>query len=60
MFSPLVFLFLFFFLNIGPELTSVANLLLFPSSPQSPQYIVVYSSCGSFWFCYVARHLSVA
>ena len=28
--------------------------------PRAPQYIVVYSSCRSFWFCYVGGHLSTA
>ena len=28
--------------------------------PKAPQYIVVYSSCGSFWLCYVGCHLSMA
>ena len=28
--------------------------------PDAPQYIVVYSSCGSFWLCYMGHHLSTA
>ena len=28
--------------------------------PKAPQYIVVYSSCRSFYFCYVGHHLSMA
>ena len=54
---------LFFFLKIGPELTSVANLfflLLLLLLCKAPQYIVVYSSCRSFWLCYVGRRLSMA
>ena len=34
-------------LKFGPELTSVAN-LFFLLLPKAPQYIAVYSSCGSF------------
>ena len=53
--------FLFFFLKIGPELTSVANLFFFfILLSKGPQYIVVYSSCRSFWLCYMGRCLSVA
>ena len=55
------------FFRWAPELTSVANLpflFLFFSffffSPKPPQYIVVYSSCRSFWLCYVGRRLSMA
>ena len=33
--------------KIGPELTPIANLPLFFSSPK-PQYIVVYPRCKSF------------
>ena len=50
----------FFVRNIGPELTSVASLFFFSLLPKAPQYIVVYSSCGSFYFCYVGHHLSMA
>ena len=52
----------FFSLKIGPELTSVADLVIifFFFSPKSPQYVVVYSSYRSFWLCYVGRHLSMA
>ena len=28
--------------------------------PKAPQYIVVYSSCRTFWLCYVGRCLSMA
>ena len=45
--------------QIGPNLTSVANLLFF-LFPKVPQYIVVYSSCRSFQFCYVRCCLSMA
>ena len=40
--------FLFFFLKIGPELTSVANLLflLLLLLPKAPHYVVVYPSVG--------------
>ena len=55
-----------FFLKIGPELTSVANLLFF-SFFFSPKPLttwlsirVVYSDCRSFWLCHVGRHLSMA
>ena len=41
---------------MAPELTSVANLLL----PGATQYIVVYSSCRSFWSCSVGRCLRMA
>ena len=49
----------FFSQRLAPELTSVAN-FFFLFLPKAPQYIVVYSSCRSFWFCYVGRHLSMA
>ena len=45
------------FLRLAPELT-VAN-LFFLLLPKAPQYIVVYSSCRSFWLSYVGRHLSM-
>ena len=52
----------FFFLWLAPELTSVANLFSFLLLllPKTPKYIVVYSSCRSFWLCYVGHHLSMA
>ena len=51
----------FFFLKIGPELTSVANLLfVLLLLPKAPRYIVIYSSCRSFWLCYVGHCLSMA
>ena len=28
--------------------------------PKATQHIVVYSSCRSFWLCYLGRHLSMA
>ena len=53
--------FICFFLKTGPELTSVVNpFFLLLLLPQDPQYIVVYSSCRSFWLCYVGRRLSMA
>ena len=54
--------FLFFFLRLAPELTSVTNVLLcfFLLLPKAPQYIVLYSSCRSFWLCYVGHCHSVA
>ena len=47
---------------MAPELTSVANLLLFLLLllPKGPQYIVVYSSCECLCLCYVERCLSMA
>ena len=50
------FAFGFSFKRLAPELTTVANLFFF-LLPKDPQYIVAYSSCGSFWFCYVGRRL---
>ena len=35
-------------------------LFFFILLPKALQYIAVYSSCRSFWFCYVGRHLSMA
>ena len=52
--------FFFFFQRLAPELTSVATLFFFILLPKAPQYIVVYSSCRSFWLCYVGCHLSMA
>ena len=51
-----------FFFRLAPELTSVATLffLLLLLLPKAPQYIVVYSSCRSFWLCYVGWYLSMA
>ena len=49
-----------YFLKIGPELTSVANLLFLLLLPKAPQYIVVYSSSRSFPSGYVGRCLSMA
>ena len=48
------------FPRLAPELTSVANLFFFFFSPKPPRYVVVYSSCGSLWLCYVGCHLSMA
>ena len=50
------------FFILAPELTSVANLLFcfFHLLPKDPQCIVVYSSCRSFWLCYVGCNLSKA
>ena len=39
----------YFYLRLAPELTSVANLLLFLHLPKAPWYIVVYSSCRSLY-----------
>ena len=47
----------FFFKSFAPELISAAN-LFFLLLPKAPEYIVVYSSCRSFWLCYVGCHLS--
>ena len=49
-FSKLLFIYLFIylFLRLALELTTVANLFFSAFSPKSPQYIVVYFSCGSF------------
>ena len=47
--SSSLFYFIFFGEEDWPELTSVANLPLFFFSPM-PHYIVVHSSCKSFWF----------
>ena len=50
----------FFFLKIGPELTSVASLFFSLLLPKALRYIVVYSSCRSFWLCCVGCCLSMA
>ena len=49
-----------FFKELTSELTSIANLLFFLLLPKAPQYMVVYTSCRSFCFCYVGLHLSMA
>ena len=41
------------------EILSPDLLFLLPL-PKTPQYIVVYCSCMSFWFCYVGRCFSMA
>ena len=52
-----------FLFKIGTwaNITSVANLPFFVFLlPKAPPYIVVYSSCRSFWLCYVGCCLSMA
>ena len=47
---------------MASELTSVANhfFFLLLLLPKAHQYVVVYSSCRSFWLCCVGRCLSMA
>ena len=54
------YLFIYFQKKIHSELTSVTNLPFFFFSPPEPQYIVVYSTCRSFWFFYMSHHHSMA
>ena len=59
--SDLVKVLWVYFFEIGPEQTSVANLLLpfFPPSLKL-QYMVVYPSCRSFWFLSVGHRHTMA
>ena len=54
--------FFFFLPRLALELTTVASRFhfFFSFSPKPPRFIVVYSSCRSFWLCYVGRCLSMA
>ena len=50
----------FFFCFKDWPCTNICCQCVFFLLPEVPQYIVVYSSCRSFWFCYVGCHLSMA
>ena len=54
--------FIYWFLKLGPELTSIAHLFFsfFLLLPKASQDIVVYYSCRSFWLSCVRLCLSVA
>ena len=55
------FYFYFFLKDWHLSLQLLPNFFIFfSSSPQAPQYIVIYSSCESLWLCYVGRRLSMA
>ena len=51
-----------FFLKIGTwaNICCQSSFFLLLLLPKAPQYIAVYSSCRSFWLCYVGRSLSMA
>ena len=51
----------FFFLKIGTWANiGFQSSFFFLLFPKAPQYTVVYSSCRSFWLCYVGRWLQMA
>ena len=51
----------FFFSKIGTSANICCQSFFFlPLLPKAPQYKVVYSTCRSFWLCYVGLHLSMA
>ena len=62
-FSSFYFFFsfgLFFFKRLAPELTCYQSLFPLLLLLKAAQYLFVYSSCRSFWMCYVGRCLSMA
>ena len=53
--------YLFFFFKIGTWANICCqSFFLSLLLPKAPQYIVVYSSCRSFWLCCVGHHLRLA
>ena len=56
----LIYVYYYIFIFKDSNISSFSSFFFIFLLPKAPQYIVVYSSCRSFWLCYVGCRLNTA